>query len=84
MGMPIVEIFDCFIIESSNISRSRWLSQMLVRLANRNRRFDPRRARQHSLVEIDHEIFSTFILSFPLIQEGQLSISGERMCSSTG
>ena len=30
-------------------------------------------------VEIDHEIFSTVILSLPLIQEGQLSVSGERM-----
>ena len=36
---------------------------------------------QHSFVEIDHEIFSTFILSLPLIQEGQLSVSGERMCT---
>ena len=27
--------------------------------------------------EIDHEIFSTVILSLPLIQEGQLSVSGE-------
>ena len=34
-----------------------------------------------SFVEIDHEIFSTVILSFPLIQEGQLSVSGERMCT---
>ena len=34
---------------------------------------------QHSFEEIDHEIFSTIILSFPLIQEGQLSVSGERM-----
>ena len=32
-------------------------------------------------VEIDHEIFSTVILSLPLIQEGQLSVSGERMCT---
>ena len=45
------------------------------------RRFNPRRGRQHSFVEIDHEIFSTVILSLPLIQEGQLSVSGERMCS---
>ena len=45
------------------------------------RRFNPRRGRQHSFVEIDHEIFSTVILSFPLIQEGQLSVSGERMCT---
>ena len=43
------------------------------------RGFDPRRGRQHSFVEIDHEIFSTVILSLPLIQEGQLSVSGERM-----
>ena len=43
--------------------------------------FDPRRGRQHSFVEIDHEIFSTVILSLPLIQEGQLSVSGERMCT---
>ena len=32
-------------------------------------------------VHRDHEIFSTVILSFPLIQEGQLSVSGERMCT---
>ena len=36
---------------------------------------------QHSFVEIDHEIFSTVILSLLLIQEGQLSVSGERMCT---
>ena len=45
------------------------------------RGFNPRRDRQHSFVEIDHEIFSTVILSLPLIQEGQLSVSGERMCA---
>ena len=32
-------------------------------------------------VEIDHEIFAMVILSLPLIQEGQLSVSGERMCT---
>ena len=41
----------------------------------------PRRGQQHSFVEIDHEIFSTVILSLLLIQEGQLSVSGERMCT---
>ena len=40
------------------------------------RGFNSRRGRQHSFVEIDHEIFSTVILSLPLIQEGQLSVSG--------
>ena len=43
--------------------------------------FDPLQGRQHSSAEIDHEIFSTVILSLLLIQEGQLSVSGERMCT---
>ena len=43
------------------------------------RGFNPRRDRQHSFDEIDQEIFSTVILSLPLIEEGQLSVSGERM-----
>ena len=33
------------------------------------------------LRRFDHEIFSTVILSLTLIQEGQLSVSGERMCT---
>ena len=45
------------------------------------RGFNPRRGRQHSSVEIDHEIFSTVIHSLPLIQEEQLSVSGEWMCT---
>ena len=52
-----------------------------VRLETRRSRVQPRRGRQHPFVEIDHEIFSTVILSLPLIQEGQLSVSGERMCT---
>ena len=36
---------------------------------------------QHSFVEIDYEILSTVILSLLLIQEGLLSVSGERMCT---
>ena len=43
--------------------------------------FNPRRGRQHFFVEIDHEIFSKVILSLPLIKEGQLSVSVERMCT---
>ena len=45
------------------------------------RGFNPGRGRQHSFIEIDHEIFSTVILSLLPIQEGQLSVSGERMCT---
>ena len=44
-------------------------------------RFNPRRSRQHSLVDIFHEIFSMAILCLALIQEGQLSVFGERMCT---
>ena len=32
-------------------------------------------------MEIGHEIFSTVILSLPLIQVEQLSVTGERMCA---
>ena len=39
---------------------------------------------KNSFIEIDHEIFSMVILSLALIQERQLSISGKRMCTSTG
>ena len=35
---------------------------------------------QRSFVEIDREILSMVILSLSLIQEGQLSVSDERMC----
>ena len=45
------------------------------------RGFNRRRGRQLSFVEIDHEIFSMVILCLLLIQEGQLSGSGERMCT---
>ena len=41
----------------------------------------PPPGRQYYFVETDHEIFSTVILFLPLIQEGKLSVSGERMCT---
>ena len=40
--------------------------------------FDPH-VWQHSFVEIGHEIISSTSLSLPLIQKGQLSVTGERM-----
>ena len=45
------------------------------------RGFNPRRGQQQSFVEIDREIFSAVILSLLLIQEGQLSVSGKKMCT---
>ena len=44
----------------------------------------PRRVRQHYFVETDHEIFHTAIFFLQLIQEGQLSVSGERMRTHIG
>ena len=35
-------------------------------------------------MQIGHEILSTAILSLPLIQVGQLSVTVERICLSTG
>ena len=37
--------------------------------------------RQQSSMEIDHEIFSMVIISHLRIQDGQVSVSGERMCT---
>ena len=42
------------------------------------RGFDPL-VRQHTFVAIGHVIISTAILPLPLIQIGQLSVTGERM-----
>ena len=41
----------------------------------------PRRVGNILSWRLDHGIFSTVIFSLPLIQEGQLSVSGERMCT---
>ena len=54
---------------------------MRVRLVIRRLRVQPPPGLQHFFVKTDHEIFSTVILSVPLIQEGQLSVSGDRMCT---
>ena len=43
----------------------------------------PHQVRQHSFIETDHETFSAAILSLPLIQERQLSVSEERQCTKT-
>ena len=57
----------------------KWLSWMHIRLVIRRLWVQPAQGRQHSFMEVDHEIFSTVILSLLPIQEGQLSVSGERM-----
>ena len=44
------------------------------------RGFDPH-VWKYSFVAVGHEIISTVILSLLMIQEGQLSVTGERMCT---
>ena len=65
----------------SDRARPRWLSWMRVRLVIKRLRFDPRRVSNIFSWRFDHERFSTVILSLPLIQKGQLSVSGEIMCT---
>ena len=43
---------------------------------------NPRLARQHVFLEFDHEIFLRSYSLLP-VEEGQLSVSGEIMCTST-
>ena len=64
------------------IYRPRWLSWMRCPTGDQEvAGSTPAEVGNILFVEIDHEIFSTVILSLPLIQEGQLSVSGERMCT---
>ena len=42
---------------------------------------DARPTGDQEVGNINHEIFSTVIRFLPVIQEGQLSVSGERMCT---
>ena len=43
--------------------------------------FEPRPVGNILSLRFDHEIFSTVIPFLPLIQEGQLSVSGKRICT---
>ena len=55
---------------------------MSVPMKIRGHRFDNRPVQQHSLVKTDHEIFSVVIFSLPLIQDGHMSVSGQRICTN--
>ena len=58
-----------------------YINLLISSVAQLNARPTGDRGRQDFFVEIDNEIFSTVILSLPLIQERQFSVSGERMCT---
>ena len=63
-------IIEGFLTDSSVIVRPASVAQLDAHLTGdlEVAGFDSRRGRQHSFVEIDHEIFSMVILSLPLIQ----------------
>ena len=69
----------CCLTAQSNrfINKPWWLSWMHIQLVIRRLWVQPPPGGQHSFVEINREIYSKVFL--PLIQEGQLSFSGERM-----
>ena len=68
-------------MSNHNMGRPWWLSWTHDRLVIKRLQVRLRLGQQHSFVEIDREIFSTIIVSPLLIREGQLSVSGERMCT---
>ena len=73
---------ETYIVGTHQKHRPRWLSWMRRPTGDQEvAGSTPAEVGNYSFVEIDHEIFSTVILSLPLIQEGQLSVSGERMCT---
>ena len=81
-GMSVTCVTSSWFPCNKVTSRSRWHSWMHRPTGDQEvAGSTPHWGRQHSFVEIDHEIFSTVILSLPLIQEGQLSVSGKRMCT---
>ena len=59
------------------------VAQLDARLIGDQEVAGPTRAEVGNILSwrFNNEIFSTVILSLPLIQGGQLSVSGERMCT---
>ena len=53
------------------------LAHLLYKIITLRCEFDPRRVGTILSWSFDFEMFSTFIPSLPLAQEGQLSVSGE-------
>ena len=75
----ILVIVKCHVLKLQKVGRGSSVRSSSVLYAD-GRGIDPH-VRQHSFVEIGQEIISTAILSLPLIQEVQLSVTGETMCT---
>ena len=77
--MSILEEYGAF-KEIIPPNRSLSLSLTHARTQTRTYTHTHTHTHTHTFFREDHEIFSAVILFLPLIQEGQLSFSGERMC----
>ena len=78
--MMILDILVIFAVKHT-FSLPQWLSWMLCPTGDHGVAGSILLGWQYSFLEIDHEILSTVILSLPLIEEWQLSVSGNRMCT---
>ena len=77
---PFLHVYPLFHPVDGNLPQSFTLK--LLRWYADGRGFD-RHVLQHSFMQTGHEIISTVILSIPLIQEWQLSVTSERVSLST-
>ena len=71
-----------FLLHVSDINGLAGLRGSVGCASDRRLRVRPRRVGNILSWRFDHEIFSMVILSLPLIQEGQLSVSGEIICTT--
>ena len=58
------------------------LGSIVQSVASRGQKFESQ-LHHITFIEIDHEIIYAVILPLLLIQEGQLSVTGKSMCTST-
>ena len=77
-----VQSFVCFGFDKDFFSTC--VYESFLQLVIRRMRVGPLPGQQHSSKEIDSEIFSTVILSLPLIQEMQLLVYFEKKVHNTG
>ena len=78
-GQENIDHYYLYLLKSNFRCRPRWLSSMRVRLETRRSRVQPQ-PRSATFFRGDWSWNIFYGHSLPLIQEGQLSVSGERMC----
>ena len=77
--MQVLYLFSCKTGFYASAIFSGFIVQMVACLTEKSEVTGLISSPTHPFVEIDHEIFPSAIFSFPLIQKGQLSATGESM-----